>query len=155
MDQYPQQLADAVESVLATWLTRCVLDTARRVGSATSPDLLDAARDMSRAAAPLVMTELRNLLVTDVDDQRSNPLSVLRHAVHYPTAVLHAAGFTPVQRDEFAIRAFPADVYNLSPATWADIDESLVEPGLIWGAWKAKTVLDRRKGRTDVPATDS
>jgi hypothetical protein len=36
-------------------------------------------------------------------------------------------------------------VYDLSPATWGDVDESLQEPGLIWGAWKAKTVLERRR----------
>ena len=70
---------------------------------------------------------------------------MLRGAVRYPTAVLEAAGVPPVVRDEFAERAFPADVYDLAPATWRDLDESVHEPGLVWGAWKAKTFLDRRR----------
>ena len=50
-----------------------------------------------------------------------------------------------MRRDEFEERAFPDDVYRLSPATWSDVDPSLHEPGIIWGAYKAKTVLDRRR----------
>ena len=42
---------------------------------------------------------------------------------------------------------FPDDDYDLSPATFADIDESLHEPGLVWGAAKAHVVLTRRRGR--------
>lgn len=146
MNDYQQQLAYAVESVLPKWFFRSVVDTARRAGIQPLPELVEAARTMAQEATPLVMEELRELLATDVDAQRSNPLSVLRSAVRYPTAVLHDAGLSPVHRDEFARRAFPDDAYNLAPATWADIDESLQAPGLIWGAWKAKTVLDRRRG---------
>ena len=102
---------------------------------------------MSAAAHALVMSQLVALLETDVDQQRSNPLSVLRNAVEHPTRVLAAAEIPPVRRDDFAVRAFPDDVYGLSPATWADIHESLLEPGVIWGAWKAKTMLDRRRLR--------
>jgi hypothetical protein len=38
-------------------------------------------------------------------------------------------------------------VYGLSPATWVDIDEALVEPGIEWGAWKAATVMMRKKNQ--------
>ena len=100
---------------------------------------------MARLSAAQVMSDLCDLLETDVDAQRSNPLSVLRNVVRYPTQVLQDAQIREVRRDEFAIRAFPDDVYNLSPATFADVHETLVEPGLIWGAWKAKTILDRRR----------
>lgn len=100
---------------------------------------------MSRTASLLVIAALNDLVATDVDDQTTNPLSVLRLAVRHPTEVLQRFGVSHAHRDEFAVRAFPADVYGLSPATWADVDESLQEPGLIWGAWKAKTVLTRRR----------
>ena len=70
---------------------------------------------------------------------------VLRAAVRYPTAVLRRAGVPPVVRDEFRERAFPEDSYDLAPAGWKDVDESLHEPGIIWGAWKAKTVMDRHR----------
>ena len=70
-------------------------------------------------------------------------------------ALLLAHGIPPVARDDFAIRAFPGDVYALSPATWSDVDENVQEPGIIWGAWKAKTMLDRRRGPAQDSAQDS
>ena len=107
--------------------------------------LLADAEEMSRAATPTVLAQLDALLRTDVDAQQTNPLSVLRAAVRFPTEVLARHGVRPEARDSFAVRAFPDDVYGLSPATWADVDESLAEPGLVWGAWKAMTVLQRRR----------
>jgi hypothetical protein len=147
VDAYVQQLEDAVAGVLAAWLRRSVVDTARLAGVPATADLVAAAEAMSRDAAPVVLAQLHALLDTDVDEQRTNPLSILRGAVRHPTAVLQRFGIPPRRRDEFASNAFPEDVYGLSPATWADVDESLQEPGIIWGAWKAKTVLDRRRAR--------
>lgn len=147
MNEYPQRLADAVSDVVMAWLVRCVVTTATRATGGCPADLRAAAESMATAAAPLVMAQLHQLLDTDVDEQRTNPLSVLRAAVRYPTEVLRAGAVAESRRDDFAVRSFPSDVYNLSPATWADVDETLVEPGLIWGAWKAKTVLDRRRLR--------
>ncbi len=151
MNEYPQLLADAVEAVLPGWLVGCVLNTARRCGYPHSDQLLAAAQQMAHSAAPVVLRQLNELLATDVDAQRSNPLSVLRSAVRYPTDVLRAAGVQPPHRGDFSLRSFPDDIYDLSPAAWGDIDESLQEPGLIWGAWKAKTVLDRRHQRDATP----
>jgi hypothetical protein len=59
--------------------------------------------------------------------------------------VLRAAGVPPIVRDEFDERAFPDDVYGLIPAAFADIDASLYEPGLVWGAAKAHAHLVRRR----------
>jgi hypothetical protein len=36
-------------------------------------------------------------------------------------------------------------VYDLSPAAFADLDPSLREPGLTWGAAKAHVHLARRR----------
>ena len=88
---------------------------------------------------------MRALLETDVDAQAGNPLAVLRSLVGYPTEVLRAAGARPVARDDFAVRSFPEDVYDLSPATFADVDPELHEPGLVWGAAKAHVHLARRR----------
>ncbi len=133
--------ADAVEP----WLVRTVVVTARRALGEVPADLDAKARDMAARAAPVVLADLHELLHTDVDEQRSNPLSVLRSAVRFPTEVLRAAGVPPVERDDFERQAFPADVYGLVPATWRDVDESLHDPGIVWGAWKAATVLRRRR----------
>ena len=138
-------LERAATAVVEPWLVRSVIDTARRVLGAVPPGLDDTARAMAERTAPAVLAELHELLRTDVDEQRTNPLSVLRAAVRHPTALLAAAGVPPVVRDEFERHAFPDDVYALAPATWRDVDESLHDPGIVWGAWKAATVLRRRR----------
>ena len=94
-----------------------------------------------------VGARVRRLLAQDIDEQRTNPLSLLRDAVRYPTGVLREAGVPGESRDDFAVRAFPDDEYDLAPATWADVDPSLQDPGITWGAWKAYTHLSRRRDR--------
>lgn len=131
-------LADAVEAALPGWVERSVERFA-------GPALRDEAAAAGRAAAREIGAELRRLLTTDVDDQRSNPLALLRRAVAYPTRVLADAGVPPVERADFERRAFPDDLYDLSPATWSDIDPALQEPGIVWGAAKAHVVLARRR----------
>ena len=139
------ELERAAAGAVEAWLVRTVLETAQRRLGRVPPQLDTDARDMAARATPVVLGELHDLLHRDVDDQRTNPLSILRSAVRFPTGVLHAAGIPPVERDEFERRAFPADVYGLAPATWRDVDETLHEPGIVWGAWKAATVLRRRR----------
>jgi hypothetical protein len=145
MDPYPAALAEAIEAALPGWVERSVARVASAYWGAVPEEVRAAAAAAGERARAEVGREVGALLATDVDDQRSNPLSLLRGAVRYPTAVLREAGVPPVARDEFAEQAFPDDIYDLAPATWRDVDESLQEPGIAWGAWKAKTVLDRRR----------
>jgi hypothetical protein len=72
-------------------------------------------------------------------------LQVLRNAVAFPTRVLHEFGVPTVTRDEMDSRMMPDDGFGLSPAHWTDVHESLLEPGVIWGAAKAHRVLQRRR----------
>lgn len=126
------------------WLSRCV----ERVAAAQSIPVDGVTAEievMVERTATETLSRLAALLGTDVDEQRANPLDILRDAIGGPTAVLRAAGAQPVARDRFAEERFPNDVFDLTPATWADIDESLAEPGLTWGAWKAAVVLTRRR----------
>lgn len=145
LDPYSAALADAVDEVLAAWVERSV----ERLTSAWSGQVTPEVRDAARAAGARCREEvggaIRELLATDVDHQPINPLALLRLAVRYPSEVLAAAGVPPVQRDEFSQRSFPDDAYGLTPATWDDLDPSLQEPGIVWSAFKAKTVLDRRR----------
>jgi hypothetical protein len=145
MDPYPEALATAIEAALPGWVERAVARIAAAYLGAVPEEVRAAAAAAGDRAKVEVGLSIRQLLDTDVDDQRTNPLALLRSAVRYPTAVLRDAGVPPVVRDEFAERAFPDDVYDLAPATWGDVDQSLHEPGIAWGAWKAKTVLDRRR----------
>jgi hypothetical protein len=128
------RLADAIDAVLPDWVRRCV---EARLTTVT-PAIRDAATEAGERARAEVGAAVRRLLVeTDIDDQRGNPLALLRTATRYPTEVLHAAGAPAVERDKFARERFPDDDYDLTPATWSDLDPSLHELGLTWGAAKA------------------
>jgi hypothetical protein len=134
-------LADAVDDALPGWVVRSVL--------AFDPSLRAAAEAAGERARAEVGTAVRELLATDIDQQPTSPLALLRTAVRYPTEVLQAAGVPPVDRDDFAVRAFPDDVYDLSPAAFADIDPALTEPGIAWGAAKAFVHKERRRSRPE------
>lgn len=141
-----QALADAVDAAIPGWVERCVARRAEAAGRDYDPELARAAADAGVRARADVGAQLRQLLALDIDEQRTNPLSLLREAVRYPTEVLRAAGVPGADgRDEFAVHAFPDDVYDLAPATWADVDPALQDPGITWGAWKAYTHLSRRR----------
>jgi len=142
---HARALADAAERAIPGWIERSVErvlgDAGREIDERLRGLVIDAAAAARREGA----SRLRELLETDVDEQHTNPLAVLRALVRFPTEVLQAAGVPPVERDEFARRSFPDDVYDLSPASFADIDPELHEPGLVWGAAKAHVVLARRR----------
>jgi hypothetical protein len=140
-------LADGIELVLAGWVVRVVEQRvlAARGAGAIAPDVLADARAAGAAAVADLVPRIRTLLDQDVDVQRTNPLAILRAAVPYPTAVLRAAAVEPVRRDEFAECNFPDDVYDLTPASFADIHPSLQELGIVWGAAKAHVHLSRRR----------
>jgi hypothetical protein len=145
LDDYATALGSAVEAALPRWVERSVERILVAYRGAITDDERAEARRAGDAATTETMPALHRLLTTDVDEQRTNPLALLRGAVRYPTRVLQAAGVPPVVRDEFAERAFPADLYDLTPATWADVDPALHEPGLTWSAAKAHMVLARRR----------
>ncbi len=144
MDDYSARLLQSVTAVAATWATRLIDDRL------FADDLLDTVTEESRRSVVaeverLAIDGLRQLLELDAEQQRSNPLAVLRSATAPVSRLLASAGARPVERDEFDRRSFPDDVFGLAPATWADIDPSLLEPGIEWGAWKAATIIGRRR----------
>jgi hypothetical protein len=143
--RHAAELATGVEAALGPWVERVVVDLAEQWRPGSGPEVAGPAAAAGARAASDVGARVRVLLETDVDEQATGPLAVLRQAVRYPTEVLAAAGVPPVVRDEFAERAFPDDVYDLAPATFADLDPALREPGLVWGAAKAHVVLTRRR----------
>jgi hypothetical protein len=140
------QLADGIDAGLAGWVVRSV----ERVWSAQQAtpvpvEVETAAREAGEAAAAATVPQVRALLDRDVDDQPTNPLSLLRPAVRFPTEVLRRFGVAPVRRDAEAVRQFPDDVYDLTPMSFADLDPELHDAGLVWGAAKAHVHLSRRR----------
>jgi hypothetical protein len=72
-------------------------------------------------------------------------LQVVRRSTRFAGEVLRDAGVPPVHRDRWQREAEPDDLYDLSPATWADIGPASGEAGLIWGAAKAMAHLARHR----------
>ena len=145
MREHATALADAIEAALPGWVERSV---ARRMAEAgrSEPGVSAAAAAAGVRAQREVGPRVRALLDADIDEQRSTPLALLREAARYPTEVLRAAGVDPVERDEMQERLLPDDVYDLAPATFADVDPALAEPGMMWGAAKAWTHRRRHGG---------
>ena len=143
--QYAAALADGVEAALPGWVVRSVDRLITAWQGRMSEAVAEEAAVAGRTARQEIGPRLRALLATDVDVQSTGPLAVVREAARYPTDVLRRAGVPPVVRDAFAERTFPQDVYDLAPASFADLDPSLHEPGVRWGAAKAFVVLARRR----------
>lgn len=138
----PAQLLDVAHQVVPGWLRRITVDAARR-GGVDADEISPELDEMLADASTDVLERLATLLETDVDEQRTTPLTLFRQAVRAPTAWLLAHQVRPPSAPPDS--GFPDDVYRLGPATWSDIDAALHEPGLTWGAWKAMTVLARRR----------
>ena len=137
--QYAHTLVEAAERVIADWVRWSIADRAPHLS--TEPQVDTAA---ARATVELG-AELRTLLSQDIAEQTENPLQVLRRGVRFATAVLDNAEVAPTPRDDFARKNFPDDLYDLTPASFADVHQSLHEPGLVWGAAKAHVHLRRRR----------
>ena len=147
LDDYGRALADAIEAAIPGWVTGSVERVMASQSAIMTPEIRRAADAAASEAQTTTVPAIRALLAAEIDDQHSTPLTILRRAVSSPTRVLRAAGMSPVQRDRFAERAFPDDVYDLTPASLADIDPALTDPGISWGAAKAFE-HKRRHGRT-------
>lgn len=141
------ELLDAVDAVLRAWVERTILTAAERLAGpeALTEGLLADAGAAAEAAHREALPALRALVDADAEAQRVNPLQILREAARHPTAVLAAHEIQPARRDAIQQEALPLDVYDIAPATWADIDASLVDPGIRWSAAKAHLVLVRRR----------
>lgn len=143
--RYATVLADGIEVALPSWVERCVTGTIEARGGLVTGVVRERARAAGAEARSAIAPRVRALLALDIDEQRAGPLSILREAVVYPTAVLVAEQVVPADRDVQAVALFPDDVYDLVPASFADIDPALHEPGLVWGAAKAHVHLARRR----------
>jgi hypothetical protein len=144
--RYAAELADGVQAALPSWVERSVERIhVERLMRRPPAEVREAASRAGLAAAADIGLRVHALLALDIDEQRTGPLALVRLAVPYPTEVLRDAGVPPAARDEFAVRQFPDDDYDLSPTSFAELDPDLHEPGLVWGAAKAHVHLARRR----------
>ncbi len=135
---YAAALADGIEAALPGWVERSVAAIMTAWEGAVPAEVAAAAAAAGREAAVHVGPPVRALLEADIDEQRSTPLAIVRRsAVRFPTEVLAAAAVPAVVRDDAAEELFPDDVYDLVPASFADLAPELAHLGLHWGAAKA------------------
>jgi hypothetical protein len=146
IEYYAQAMADGISAYLPTWVVGCVHRIVMAWSGSVPPEVALAAEVAAELAQADVGHAITELLASDVDDQVTTPLALLRGAVVYPTEVLRQCGVPPVERDRFAEAAFPGDDYDLSPSSLADIDPALAELGIAWGA--AKAFEHRRRHRS-------
>lgn len=139
LEDYPRALCESVIEAYPTWLASRISAIAN--GAIPAETIADVAKSCADSMAP----QLIDLLATDVDAQRSNPLQVLRLSTVEANNLLKNAAVVPPRRDEFEVSAMPHDEYAIGPLTWLDLGETVHEAGISWGAWKAATVLTRRR----------
>ncbi len=145
MSPYAERLLNVVVEAVPQWVDDVVRKNVRRHVGVVREDVAAAIIVAGRDARRFVADNMFELLSTDVDEQRTNPLQVLRDAAQFPTQVLRDAGIPAPQRDHFDEQINPLDVYGLGPYTWRDLGEDVHDAGIEWGAWKAATVLTRRR----------
>ncbi|HUS61710.1 MAG TPA: hypothetical protein VMY34_05905 [Acidimicrobiales bacterium] len=149
MREQADVLADAIVAAIPGWVVECVAAIAgawETAGGELPEEMVSRATAAGRDAQIGVGRELAVLFAADVDDQRTTPLAIVRDATRYATAVLRDAGVPPIERSAFDEERFPDDPYGLTPASLADLDESLGSLGLAWGAAKAFEHKQRHRG---------
>lgn len=146
MDDRSAALTNGIVAAVPAWVQRCVTTVMSAYSGEVPEVVASEAAEAGQYARESVSQQLHLLMESDIDEQRTTPLSVLRSAVAYPTAVLSRAGVPPVHRDQFAEKVFPEDVYGLSPASLGELDPQLVDLGIAWGAAKAMAHKRRHGG---------
>lgn len=137
MEEISRALFAAVDAAFRQWFG-ARLST---IAGTDDPRLAEAADE----ASAWVRAELRALLSTDPEQQRTNPLQLLRSAARFAVPVLRSLGAAVPARDEYEQRAMPDDPYAIGPLAWIDMGEAVHEAGITWGAWKAATVISRHR----------
>ena len=145
LESYPKDLFMAVIHAVPSWVARRMLEIASHGGVSAGADFMDAIESVSRETVQQLSGDLLALLATDVDQQRFNPLQVIREANVFANESLAMLGVPVPRRDEFDAQVMPHDHYAVGPLTWKDLSEDVHDAGITWGAWKAATVLTRRR----------
>lgn len=137
-------LAAAVEAT-PSWVARSVTDVVVAQRLEVDDAHEERLREAGERAQRYIETNLGSLLETDIDQQRTTPLTIFRDAARFPVEVLHSAGAQEVHRIDVDRWAFPNDPFGVTPASLADMGPAVHEAGIAWGAAKAHVHLSRRR----------
>ena len=140
-----QELAQELEIALPAWVETRVRFICQAWALDWSEEIANDTQEAGKKCAMEVGLRLRELLESGIEQQDTNPMSILRSATNYPTQVLQHYDVPPIERDDFSESAFPDDVYGLTPAAFSDFGQTAHELGIAWGAAKAHTHFSRRR----------
>ncbi len=139
LEEYPKVLFHVIHRSYPEWLGTRVAQLAN--GKVPAAEIGNTVHQCLRT----LDSQLLDLLATDVDAQRSNPLHVIRLSTVGANTLLQTYEVETPLRDQFEIEAMPHDIYAIGPLTWKDLGDEVHDAGIAWGAWKAATVLTRRR----------
>lgn len=149
LDEASAAIVAGVARTLPDWIesrVAFIADAWGRLDDATRDALDLAARDVATSASARVVADLQALFAADAAEQRSTPLEIVRSATADVSALLAGVGIPPVERDAFDERAFPEDIYGITPASLADLGDDALGPlQLAWGLAKTQVL------RADAP----
>jgi hypothetical protein len=143
---YGISLADAVRAAMPNFVNRVITERlaacAKRQDTAAFSASLVGLGETMRAS---VDRALRAFLTSDVDTQRTTPLTIIRNHMAPVTELLQRVECAHSARDPFDVSAFPDDLFAIGPHAWADFGDEVHEAGLSWGAAKAMAHRQRHR----------
>ena len=152
LEPYPEALYEAVVQAVPEWISKRLRAVSIAQCGLLRKELLTAEHDLVASVLTHVKQNLAALLATDVDTQKINPLQVLRDSTASVSVAMQECGIPVPHRDEFEVRAMPHDIYGIGPLTWRDMSDDVHDAGINWGAWKAATILSRRRDEGKIPS---
>jgi hypothetical protein len=138
VSEYGGELASAIAAHIPSW-TICKITQRAGVGHEV------VGQRIGELVTEEVSVLLFDLLRADIDSQRQTPLALLRAHSYAITDFLHSIDAPIPTRDPFDKEAFPADVFDIGPTSWADFGEEVSNAALRWGAAKAMAHRKRHK----------
>jgi hypothetical protein len=155
LTEYGIALAEAIQAAMPSFVERLVRERSTAFGvplqtGATPQDFAALHGDVTKlgqSVASAVDHALREFFISDIDSQRTTPLTIIRNHLGPVTEFLRSLSFSPADRDPFDVSSFPADVFALGPQAWQDFGEEAHEAGLRWGAAKAMVHRQRHVPR--------
>ena len=145
IESVARDLHQAAVAATPEWVQGCIAQVTVRQGIAWPDDADVWVESAVERAVAFVDTQLGDLLGTDIDQQRTTPLSIFRDAVRFPVEVLHQIGAEPAHRGDMSRWAFPNDPFGITPGNLADVGATVSTAGVMWGAAKAGLHLSRRR----------
>lgn len=143
---YGLALADVVKAAVPDFVVRVVEDRSVAFANPIDPASFEVAlAQLAEVVTAALDPTLRAFLTSDVDSQRTTPLTIIRNHMAPVTELLRSIGCAHADRDPFDESAFPHDVFAVGPHAWADFSEAVHEAGLLWGAAKAMAHRQRHK----------